>query len=116
MLYTLFHHGVPFGSVEASGPAGLGVVHASPLASLEVLQRSVPRWKAAGVTAVGAGGLSDGVEWRDALGAVVVAARVDVWLAAPGELLVFTLFDADGTSVPAWARSVRRAGADETDG
>jgi hypothetical protein len=47
---------------------------------------------------------------------VVPAARVDIWLAAGGQLLVFTTFDPLAAGVPAVMPPYRRSGFGEDDG
>ena len=76
----------------------------------------MPEWPGTRVTAIGARGLSEGVEWRDALGAAVPAVRVDVWLTEDGHLLVFTAFDPLGPGVRAVMPARSTPGSGEGDG
>ena len=116
MDFTLAYRGIPIGIAQTRDARGLAVVPARPLAALDAVRQQLPRWVQTRITAIGARGFSDSVEWRDAQGAAVAAARVDVWLADDGQLLVFTAFDmlAAGVPAPFLPRSV--PGLDEADG
>ena len=101
MEFILTYSGIPIGLAECRDARGLSVVQAKPLAALEAIRDRVPQWPEARVTAVGACGLSESIEWRDTRGAAVSATNVDVWLNTDGQLLVFSSFDSIGAGVPA---------------
>ena len=101
MDFMLTYRGIPIGRAQTPDARGLGVVPARPLTGLDAVLTQLPKWDGARVTAIGARGLSESVEWLDAQGATVPASRIDVWLADDGNLLVFTAFDALAAGVPA---------------
>lgn len=116
MDFTLTYRGIPIGVAQTQDARGLSVVPARPLAGLEAVLTQVPRWDGAHVTAIGARGLSESVEWLDAQGEVVPTSRIDVWLADDGELLVFTAFDALTAGVPAMLPPRGKSSFNEADG
>lgn len=116
MEFTLTYRGIPIGLAESQDARGLSVVRATPLAALNAIRPLLPKWAATHVTAIGARGLSESVEWLDAHGAAVPAVRVDVWLTEDGQLLVFTAFDPLGAGIPAVIPPRSRPGSGEADG
>lgn len=116
MEFTLTYRGIPIGLAESQDARGLTVIHAKPLAALEAIRPRVPKWLGSRVTAIGARGLSESMEWRDAHGTAVPAVRVDVWLAEDGQLLVFSAFDPLGAGVPAVLPPRSTSGSGEADG
>jgi hypothetical protein len=115
MEFRLTYCGIPIGLAESQDARGLSVVRANPLAALEAIRLQLPEWPERRVTAIGARGFSERVEWRDAHGAAVPAVRVDVWL-SEDQLLVFTAFDPLGAGVPAVMPSHSTLGSGEADG
>ncbi len=116
MDFTLTHRGIPIGIAHTGDARGLAVIEAKPLPAVDAIRSHIPKWTGVRVTAIGARGLSESVEWHDERGTVVPAARVDIWLAAGGQLLVFTTFDPLAAGVPAVMPPYRRSGFGEDDG
>ncbi|HKW08889.1 MAG TPA: hypothetical protein VJO33_00835 [Gemmatimonadaceae bacterium] len=116
MDFTLTYRGIPIGIAVTQDARGLAVIATRPLAALEAIRAELPQWVRTGVTAIGARGFSDALEWRDRLGAAIPAARIDVWLTDDGELLVFTAFDALAVGVPAVVPQRGRSNSNEADG
>ena len=117
MQYTVLHRGVPVGITEADDPHALSAVMVRQLPAFDALRSQVPQWLGVpGMTAVGAAGYTDGLELRDALGAVVPATRLDLWVADPAHLLLFTQFDPTGAPVGATVRPPPMAARGVADG
>lgn len=117
MPYTIFHRGVPIGATDADDPRALSAIMVHQLPAFDALRARVPQWRGIpGMTAVGAAGYSDDLEVRDALGAVVPATRLDLWVVDPAHLLLFTQFDATGAPVGAPVRPAPGSGRGVAEG
>jgi hypothetical protein len=116
MQYLLLHRGIPIATTDVDDPRALSAVLMRPLAAFQGIRLAVPEWNRVGnITAVGAAGFTDALELRDALGAVVPAARLDLWIADDGQLLLFAQFDASSAHVGARFIPPRRAWGNAAD-